>query len=249
MRHFFLIFAMIAMIGMPMVATAQSGPTAHAILIAKDEVVLSSQMSGRIADLPFKEGQSFKKGDVLAAFSCEILQAEEAVAVATVEAAKAELKNAQNLDRLKAAGALDLVLAETAVRHARAELNVARSRKNLCKIIAPFDGVVLSHEVRRYESMDAKTPIIRIGGNGPLRVSIIAPAEWLSWLNTKVDFEFHLADQTVMVPGHIDRIGASVDAASQTVKVEGFLEGNDHSGLLPGQGGIVRFVQPGGQSQ
>ncbi|PKR55653.1 hypothetical protein COO20_00015 [Thalassospira marina] len=226
-----------------------SQPTAHAILIAEDEVVVSSQMSGRIINLPFDEGQHFKKGQVLAGFSCEILQAEEAVAVATVEGAKAELKNAQSLDKLNAAGALDLVLAETSVQRARAELEVARSRKRLCQIIAPYDGVVLSQDVRQFESVDASAPMMRIGRDAPLRVSIVAPAAWLTWLDRKTGLKFQLAGQAPAVEGKIDRIGASVDAASQTVKVEGILQGKDIKGLVPGQSGLVTFDSPAGQSQ
>ena len=37
---------------------------------------LASELSGRIVELPFSEGESFKKGDTLARFDCSAYQAQ-----------------------------------------------------------------------------------------------------------------------------------------------------------------------------
>ncbi|HEY9080276.1 efflux RND transporter periplasmic adaptor subunit [Magnetovibrio sp.] len=228
--------------------SARSDLSTHAILQAKDEVVLSSKMSGRLTDLPFEEGQSFVKGDTLAGFACDILEAEQSVAAASVEGAAAELKNAKRLDKLKAAGALDLALAQAALAKARAQLDVAKSRARLCYIIAPYDGVVLSQDVRQFESVDTKTPIVRIGRAGALRVKIIAPAAWLSWITVQAPFTFVPSGSGKRYSGSIDRVGAAVDAASQTVKIEGILTGETPE-LLPGQSGVAYFASSTGGGQ
>jgi membrane fusion protein (multidrug efflux system) len=220
----------------------------HAILEAEKEVVLSSEMGGRLKSLNVPVGGVFAKGDVLAEFSCDILDAERGVTVAHVEAATAKLKNAKRLDKLNAAGALDLVLAQATLDEARAQLEVAKSRADLCHMVAPYDGGVLSHEVRSFESVDIMTPILRVGQVGALRVNVIAPAAWLSWLRPDAPFSFSPKNTAISFRGRIDQIGASVDPASQTIKIEGVLIENTQN-LLPGQGGVVRFHSTKGAAE
>ena len=47
-------------------ASASGGNEARGVLRARDQAVLASELAGRIVELPFSEGESFKKGDTLA---------------------------------------------------------------------------------------------------------------------------------------------------------------------------------------
>jgi hypothetical protein len=49
---------------------------ARGVLRARDQAMLASELSGRIVELPFSEGESFKKGDTLARFDCSAYQAQ-----------------------------------------------------------------------------------------------------------------------------------------------------------------------------
>lgn len=210
------------------------------VVKAGDETVLSAEMAGRINRLPLDEGATFGKGDLLAGFSCDILQAQRSVAVAVVEGARAQGNNAKRLDSLGVAGSLDLALAEAALRESLAELRVAEARTRLCTVLAPFPGVLLSREVEEHESVNVMTPLLKIGRRGALRIAVIAPAQWLAWLKPGASFSFVPHDGKTAVQGRIDQIGAAVDVASQTVKVEGLLESEDVA-LIPGMGGVVTF--------
>ena len=67
-----------------LLAAAQAwaaGPTADAntargVLRAENEAVLASPVSERIVQMPFREGDSFKRGDTLVSFDCSQLAAE-----------------------------------------------------------------------------------------------------------------------------------------------------------------------------
>ena len=107
-------------------------------------------------------------------------------------------------------------------------------------IIAPFDGFVLERDVERFESVEVMTPLLRIGRPGTLRVEIIAPALWLSWMETGKSFQFMPHKSDTSYAGTVERIGAVIDAASQTVKIEGKLTVSA-SKLRSGMGGRVLF--------
>lgn len=49
---------------------------ARGVLRARDQAVLSSELAGRIIEMPYTDGQNFKKGDVLVRFDCSAYQAQ-----------------------------------------------------------------------------------------------------------------------------------------------------------------------------
>ena len=46
------------------------------VLRARDQAVLASELAGRITEMPYAEGQAFKKGEVLVRFDCAAYQAQ-----------------------------------------------------------------------------------------------------------------------------------------------------------------------------
>lgn len=233
------------LLGLALGATSGQGAaedfTTNAIVRMVDETVISAEMSGRINKLPFDEGDYFAAGARLVEFNCDILDAEKAVFTAAVHGAEAQLMNAKRLDRLGAAGSLDLALAQAALEEAQANLGVAGAKLRRCAIVAPFKGVVLFRDVKPHESVEVMKPLLRIGRPGVLRVEIIVPTSWLDWMARGKTFEFRSHKSVAAYNGRVDRIGAAVDAASQTLIVEGVLT-SDAPLLRSGMGGLVRFV-------
>lgn len=82
------------------------------VLRARSQAVLASELSGRVTDLPYAEGQSFSKGDVLVRFDCSAYQAQANASGAAVRAAREELRNKQQLAALNSVGRFEVTLAE-----------------------------------------------------------------------------------------------------------------------------------------
>lgn len=217
-----------------------------AIIVAEDETVLSSSMSGHIDKMPVDEGDRFKRNDVLVRFKCDILDGERAVARASVKGAEAKLENAKRLDQLGVSGTLDYQLAQSELDIARAELQVANAKGELCEVRAPFDGLVLRRDVQEHENVNTMTPLLKIARSGTVNVAIIAPAQWLSWVNVSMPFEFTPNGGSGAATGKVTKVGGEVDAASQTVKIEGVLSTKGQL-LIPGMGGTVYFSPVSGE--
>ena len=49
-------------------ATAED--SARGILRAQDQAVLASEINGRVLEMPFRDGESFHRGDLLVRFDC-----------------------------------------------------------------------------------------------------------------------------------------------------------------------------------
>ncbi len=105
-------------------------------------VRIYNQEEGRIAHLPFFEGDRVGKGALLLSLEDDILQAGLDKAEATLRQARLDLKRIDGLVKKHAASQDERARAATAVDVAAAELKLLRTRLAHTRIKAPFDGVV-----------------------------------------------------------------------------------------------------------
>lgn len=96
---------------------------ARGVLRAAREALLSSELAGRITEIPHAEGETFAKGAVLVRFDCSAYQAQRQAAEAAVRAAREELGNKRQLASLNSVGRFEVSLAEA--RQAQAQLFVS----------------------------------------------------------------------------------------------------------------------------
>ena len=121
------------------------------ILRAVDQATVSTEVALLLVELPFREGQKFKRGDLLARFDCRRQAAEAQVATAAHREALLNLSSNVKLDRFNAVGKNDLEITKVREERARAELEALRPRLDECTLIAPFDGRILDIGVRVHE--------------------------------------------------------------------------------------------------
>jgi len=106
-------------------AAESAGPLRASGTVEAVEVHIAPELSGRVAAVMVKEGDTVQAGDVLFRLDDEVLQAQRRQAEAAVQAAQAGLRAAQaNLDRLRAGPRQEeIAQAEAAVQVAQARLD------------------------------------------------------------------------------------------------------------------------------
>ena len=143
-------------------ALAQSGEfplqlEANGNIAAWQETIVGSEVAGqRLTEVRVNVGDVVKKGDTLATFSADAIDAEvkqQAAAVAEVEATLVEARSrqargeklvapgaisAQEIDQLRAA----TLSAQARVNAARAAMEATRVRLRQTRVLAPDDGVI-----------------------------------------------------------------------------------------------------------
>lgn len=216
---------------------------ARGVLRSAGEATLASDVNVPIVRLPFREGQTFAKGDILVALYCDRFEAELKIAEAEARGHLAAYESAAHLARMKAAGALEVTIARAQMEKSAASVQAARVRVNQCRIMAPFDGRVSEVVAREHDTPAVNAPIIRILDHRRIEVDLIVPSRWLTWLREGAPFKFHVEDVGTSIDGRVSRIGAAVDAVSQTVKITGTLSlGQQPSAnILPGMSGAATF--------
>ena len=206
---------------------------------------ISSDIAATVAKVGFKEGDAFKKGEVLVAFDCRRYEAELAAAVAQQKEMQINVDTNSFLEKRDAANKQDLEISKARAAKASAEVDSLMARIDQCVIEAPFDGRVAELGIKEYEMPTASRPLIRILADGELEIDLILPSNWLAWLKPGAEFKFLIDETRQNYEGVITRIGASVDTISQTIKVSARFKDPTFD-VLPGMSGSARFAHDEG---
>ena len=244
------VFALLLAAAIPAAGLAQEYPAARAVtgdavsvrglMVARFQAVLSSQISARIARLPFREGERFKKGDTLVEFDCAFFQAQLEGAKAELKAARLRLENNQQLARLRSVGRLELALSRTEVDRQRADVKTKQVVVDRCRIKAPFDGRVAGVAVNAHEHVADNTELLSALGDTSLEVKLIVPSSWLVWLKPGMDFSFAIDETGNELRATVTRLGAQIDPVSQTLAVFADVV-SPTADLIAGMSGTARF--------
>lgn len=218
-------------------------PEVRALLVPVVESTLSSRMPGRITDISVREGQRFEKGQQLVSFDCDIEHSYLRKSRAKLLAAQKTHESNLQLRDYESIGKLDVELSAADVKTASADVDVIKSKLKRCTIEAPFDGRVVELLVHPYESVAEHQPLISILDDRNLEVQLYIPSWWLSWLKPGDGFTIEVDETGKTYKASVQRLGARVDAASQSLEISAMIDGS-HPELLAGMSGVARFNVP-----
>lgn len=211
--------------------------------MSRNEVVVSSELSAKIASLPLREGDAFRAGQTLVVFDCTLFQAQLSKAQAMRDAARESLATLRRLAELNSVGALELQQAEARAKEGAAELAYMQATVGKCSIHAPFAGRIAKRLVANHQYVTPGTPLLGLVDSGELELQLIVPSRWLAWLKPGSRFTVQVDELGRRVEARVVRVGARIDPVSQSVGLGAVVEGNG-AGLLPGMSGWASFVTP-----
>ena len=223
------------------VVTVESEEEARGLINPVAKATISSEILARIKKLPFRNGEQFKKGALLVEYDCGSYLAELAVANASHERESKRLENLRRLASLSATSELEVAIAEADVKKAAAEIRLARVNASRCKILAPYDGVVIERLAEEHESVGPQTEVLSILAVGDPEIEIIVPSEWLRWIKKDIPFEFLIDETGERLAAKLTRVGAAIDPVSQTIRVIGRFQHPPIDGIIAGMSGTAIF--------
>jgi membrane fusion protein (multidrug efflux system) len=219
------------------------GFSARGLLSARAQAIVSSEIAGRIVEIPFREGERFAAGDTLARFECAIYDAQLAGARGAELFAQRQLEQKRELVRLRSAGEIEVGLAQARLDEVAAQAALQEVLVSRCTVRAPFAGAVVARAANAGESVAAGAPLIEIVDDSDYEIRVLSPSHWLAWLTVGEPFTFEIDEADESLAARVEAIGASVDAASQTILVIGRLLAHTDR-LVPGMSGSARFAPP-----
>lgn len=212
------------------------------IVKAGTQAVLYAQVQGRVNHVPYKEGQRFAKGATLVQLECDKHQAELSAAAAEHEGKSKAFQNNKELAQLNAISTIDLALSEAESKKTLAARRIAEINVRGCHVTAPFAGRVVGMMVNEHENVFPNDKLLSVLDDTSLEIELVLPSASLSWLKRRARFTFAVDETRQGYPARVKEIGASVDAASQTVKVIGVFDALP-ADVLSGMSGSAQFPE------
>lgn len=210
------------------------------LLVPQAEATMSSQVAGKITNIPFKSGSSFKKGEVLVKFDSTICLAQLEKAEAELAKAEATFHSNTMLLDMHSASKLDVTISEADVKRTKADLRIVNSTLKYCTIKAPFDGCVTKLHIQPHESVTEGQKLLDIVDMKTPEIQLFIPSIWIKWLKIDSPFTVTIEETGKTYPAKVTRLVGKVDAVSQTIEVHGMFS-KEHEGLLAGMSGIAIF--------
>lgn len=205
-----------------------------------EKAIISSEITAKIKELPFKPGDRFKKGDLLVGFDCSFYSADLASADAAYQSRQHIYNNNKELLALHAISDIDVSISESEMKVARADRTMKAIRVNQCQIKSPYSGRVIEVAVNEHETVPADKEILSILNDRDLEIELIVPSNWLNWLKEGEPFSFIIDETGKALNAKVAKIAAVVDPVSQTIKLTGKFDDNI-DGVLSGMSGTAQF--------
>lgn len=217
---------------------------------------VSSEYSGVVSEISFREGGEVEEGEVLVRLDDEKLSAALEAAQATLARARAEARNLERQvernDKLLAQGAiseqayddLQTQYNSAQARLEEAQANVALARRNLrdATIRAPFDGRVGARTFDVGDYVNEGTPLFTVVDDDTLKVQFTVPEQYLGRLHRGSPVSVHVRSMPGRrVEGSVYFVSPTVDPVNRTVALKARVP-NPEMELRAGQFADVRLV-------
>jgi RND family efflux transporter MFP subunit len=135
-------------------------------LTSVSEARLSFKVGGIVGEIPVDEGESVKKGRLLAALKADEIDARVNQARSAFENARRDLERARRLYADSVITLEQVQDAETGFDMARSQFEIAEFNQAYSSIYAPTDGRILKRFVESNELVGQGTPVFLFGSTG-----------------------------------------------------------------------------------
>ena len=201
---------------------------------------LVPETTGTVIAIKAEEGDTVRKGQVLAVIDNATLDAALARAEAEATKALAELDKIRSLHDQGVVSDRDLQDAEFAEAAARTALAEARSTQGHTRLVSPINGTVAVRQIE-YGEVAGGQLAFQVVDLTRLRVVIRLPERDLARLSVGQSATLtSVYDDEATVSAHVERIAPTVDPTSGTVRVTVALDEPEAGVLRPGQFVSVR---------
>lgn len=200
------------------VAPAIDEANAVGTLRADEAITIRPEIAGRIVQMPFKEGESVRKGAKLAALESSELRAIVRSADAQAKLDEQRLERSEDLFKKGFISQQALDESRSNLARSRAKLAEDNARLARTEVYAPFAGVVGLRQVSEGAFVAAGTDIARLEKIDQLKLDFRIPETFLGRIragqSVRIQVDAHTGDAFT---GVVYAIEPAVDEQSRTV--------------------------------
>jgi membrane fusion protein (multidrug efflux system) len=207
-------------------------------------VDISAEFEGRIEQIPVKEGDAVKSGDLLIQINADLIKPLYEVAQEQVKRDRIEFERMDNLVKDNATSKRDLDDARTKLAISEANLDEVSARLERTSIYSPTDGQLNDIIVEEGEYVPVGTPVAEVVDNNTVKVVVDMPERDISFFSVgqTVEVFVNVKGRDTSMTGKISFINELADLQTRSTRVEISLD-NEKRLLRSGQIVLVRLTR------
>ena len=203
------------------------------VLKANKEVIIKSEISGKIKEVLFTEGSEVKKGDILIKFEDDIQKAELEKYEAEYTFKQNEFNMNKSLYQQKAGSQQKYKEAEASMKMAKANVSNAKAQLARTVIRAPFSGKIgiLKGATHPGNVVQPNTDLVYLVNNSPIKVEFLIPAKYIEDISKNQTVEITLESfPNKVFSGAVTAQDAVIDTKNHSILLQAIIPNGD--GLL-----------------
>jgi len=198
-------------------------------LVAEHQVIITSEMSGHIAAIFFKDGAFVRKGTPLIQLDDTIPKAQLASAQADFDFSKITLQRRETLGKKGLWPAQEIDQARADFKEKKALLEEKQAIVNKMLLVAPFDGVLEKVQVNPGDFVTPGQPLVGLTDIQSLRAEFSVSEKYLSALRLEQSVKILTsAYPDKIFEGKIAYISPTIEAADRTIALYAHVPNPDH---------------------
>ena len=221
--------------------------TADGTFAADKEVVLSSEIAGKVIAVNVKVGDRVYAGQVLAELDHSVLEVQLQQAKANLQKLEKDLQRNESLVRTDGATAQQLEQSKQDVMDARTTLTHLQNQYDNSYIKAPFEGSITRREVENGSFLSPGSETFYLATTSRIKIVVNVTAEQLGSIKKGQTVSVTADDLPVEnMEGTVNSINEKANQSKQ-FEVEISLNTTANGQIKPGMFGKVTFAEGGGQ--
>lgn len=216
--------------------------TAVGSLRSDESVTLRPEVSGRISEILFKEGDRVAKGRVLVRLDDSVTRAEMEQARANLALAKTKFERSRDLEKKGFVSAQARDEADSGLKVSEAAAKLVEARLARFEVRAPFSGIIGLRSVSVGDYVREGQDMVNLEAIDPLKVDFRIPEVFLAQTKAGQGLQFTLdAMPGRNYEGRVFAINPLIDAAGRSIVIRATVR-NPKGDLRPGMFARVRLL-------
>jgi len=211
-------------------------------LVANEGIILRPEVSGRVSEITFEEGQKVEKGQVLVRLDQSVYQAQVAQAEAQLSLAKQTISRASALAGRGAGTRQALDEATSSLNVANAALQLAKANLDKTALTAPFSGTVGIRHISLGDYVSPGQDVVSLQDLSSMKVDFNLPETLLARLAPQQAIKITVSSYPGEVfTGEVTAIDPLVSTSGRSIAVRALIP-NPEGRLRPGLFAEVKLV-------
>ncbi|MEY3002231.1 MAG: hypothetical protein RLZZ428_606 [Pseudomonadota bacterium] len=215
---------------------------ARAVIEATDRAVLSSEIGGKVLQIPKRNGDSFQKGDLLVRIECDVFEAEREKIRTKRDTAQAKVEKNHSLQQYNSIGKFEVKISELELEEQEQALKIATLNTERCNILAPYKGRVVAKIANQFQNVKPQEELLEVVSSESLEIRAVVPANLMLWLTPGKAFTMRVDELGTSLTATITQLDPVVDPQSQTISLRAALK--NPKDVIAGMSGTALFDLP-----